>query len=182
MTKKIIKLVAGAGALGVLGLVALPITAYAITGNVDLNVVVDSTIGLNCSNGGNFTQNVANNTTNKALQVQCVVTTNNAAGYTLGFKDSDTTTSLVSGTNSIPTTAGALASTSSMWGYLGSTNAGSTLTAIPASSGSAISMANTSTPSAVSGDTYNAYFGVGVSAAQASGTYTDTLTFTATAN
>ncbi|MDR1032440.1 MAG: hypothetical protein LBL84_00295 [Candidatus Nomurabacteria bacterium] len=180
---KLTKIVAGVGALGLLGLVALPITAYATdtaSSNVTLNVDINETLSLDCTQNGTFTVAVANNATNKNLKVECKVTTNNGAGYTLIFTDKDADTNLVNGSFTIATSSGALSSASSMWGYLGSNNSGSTLTAIPTNVSAGIQMADTSSKSATSGDTYDAYFGVGASAAQEKGTYSDELVFTVT--
>ena len=127
------------------------------------------------------------------------VNTNNAAGYNLTLADTDANTSLVSGGNSITAHAGTQATPTALanntWGYrvvdVGGFGAGaysvetnnssstSTWAGVPAS-GSAVTLK--STASAATNDATTVYYGVKATASQPNGTYTDTVTYTATTN
>ncbi|MBR2600852.1 hypothetical protein IKE07_01815 [Candidatus Saccharibacteria bacterium] len=108
----------------------------------------------------------------------------NANGYTITLKDGDTDTSLVSGTNSIPAVGtvsdNAIEAGSAAWGYkVGST--ASTWLAVPASTASAASIKADGSAGA-DGETTEVYYAVSTAANQATGTYTDTIVYTATTN
>ena len=127
------------------------------------------------------------------------VSTNNTAGYTLTLADSDATTTLVSGGNSIGAHAGTQAVPTALaankWGYRvvniggfgasaysAETNAGSstsTWAGIPAT-GSANTIKTTA--ATASGDTTTVWYGAKVDSTQPSGTYSDAVTYTATTN
>lgn len=138
------------------------------------------------------------------------ISTNDSAGYTLTLQDGDATTALVSGGNNIAahsgtTTTPTLMSAANVWGFhldndgakwcsAGSTcgatfgtslssNQASSATlkfaAMPAS-GSPYTVKTTS--STASSDVTNVWYGVNIDPSQASGTYTDSVTYTATAN
>ena len=127
------------------------------------------------------------------------VSTNNTAGYNLTLADSDATTSLTSGGNTITAHSGTFASptalTAGKWGYRivgaggftagaysGETNQGSstsTWAGVPAT-GSAVTVK--STASTATNDTTTVWYGVKVDSSQPTGTYSDTVTYTATTN
>ena len=127
------------------------------------------------------------------------VSTNNSTGYTLTLADSDATTNLTSGGNTIGAHAGTQASptalTSNKWGYRivnvggfgasaysGETNNGSstsTWAGMPAT-GSAATIKTTAT--VASNDTTTVWYGVKATSTQPAGSYTDTVTYTATTN
>ena len=127
------------------------------------------------------------------------ISTNNTAGYFLTLADSDATTSLVSGANTIVAHTGTFAAPTALannrWGYrldsaggfgAGPTsaetnNAASTTTwaGVPAS-GSAQTLKTTATTA--SGDVTTVWYGVKATSAQPNGAYADTVTYTATTN
>jgi hypothetical protein len=123
------------------------------------------------------------------------VSTNNTAGYTLTLADSDATTNLVSGGNNITATSGTTTTPAALgtnkWGFAlpgtpfdttytaenQSTSSTSKWAAVPAT-GSPFQLKSTATTAA--GDTTTVWYGVKVDATQATGTYTDSVTYTAT--
>jgi hypothetical protein len=138
------------------------------------------------------------------------ISTNDTSGYTLKLEDGDSTVSLGSGGNTIPAWSGTtgtptLMNTANVWGFhldndgtkwcnSGSTcgatfgtvlssnqTASATLkfAAMPAS-GSPYTVKTTATTA--SSDTTYVWYGVNIDPTQASGTYTDSVTYTATAN
>jgi hypothetical protein len=138
------------------------------------------------------------------------ISTNDTAGYTLKVEDGDSTVSLGSGGNTIAawsgtTTTPTFMNTANVWGFhldndgtkwcnSGSTcgnTFGTTLSsnqtasatlkfaAMPAS-GSPYTIKTTATTA--SSDTTYVWYGVNIDPTQASGTYTDSVTYTATAN
>lgn len=128
------------------------------------------------------------------------VSTNNTLGYTLQLADSDTTTTLTSGSNTIAASAGTQASpiaqVANTWGYrvdgVGGFGAGPTssqgsaaigaikFAGVPASNGTASTLKTTSTTAA--NDATTVWYGVAADTTQPNGTYTDSVTYTATAN
>ena len=126
------------------------------------------------------------------------VNTNNAAGYALTLADSDATTDLVSGSDTIGAHAGTQASPTALannkWGYAvagvggfdgsysAETNNASSASAwagVPAS-GSPNQLKSTS--STATNDTTTVWYAVKATSAQPGGTYSDTVTYTATTN
>lgn len=127
------------------------------------------------------------------------VSTNNTAGYVLTLANSDATTNLVSGANTIGAHAGTQASPTALaantWGYrvvnvggfgasaysaeANNGSSASTWAGVPAS-GSANTIKTTA--STASNDTTTVWYGVKVNSTKANGTYTDTVTYTATTN
>ncbi|MCL2451413.1 hypothetical protein FWD20_00805 [Candidatus Saccharibacteria bacterium] len=128
------------------------------------------------------------------------ILSNVAAGYTLTLASSTTATGLecstatTCNTASIPTQAGLPAAGTPGWsaaysaklataagtGDLTSAGGGSGWVAMPASNGTALQVASTSAISAAMGDQYDYAFATAISAATLAGTYTNTVTFTAT--
>lgn len=129
------------------------------------------------------------------------VTTGDSNGYTLTLNDGDTDTNLVNGSSTIGASSGTQASpvTRSMntWGYridgLGGFGAGPTsaessvssstytFAGVPASNATPDTLKVTSS-AASSGDTTTIWFGAAVNSSKVSGAYTDSITYTATAN
>jgi len=150
------------------------------------------TVNVNVTPSGAGLQTIASDTVS--------VSTNDSAGYTLQIADSDATNTLVSGGNSIAATTGTQASpvaqAANSWGYrvdsVGGFGAGPTSSASNAAISGTIKFApvpvaaspNTLKTTAVtaSNDTTTVWYGVAVNTSQPSGTYTDTVTYTATAN
>lgn len=123
------------------------------------------------------------------------VNTNNEAGYTLTLADSDTNTNLVSGSNNIAAHAGTYAAPTALgnntWGYAveggafdasyaPETNAGSSTTKWAGMPSSAAPQQLRSTSSTATNDITTVWYGVKATSSQPNGTYTDTVTYTAT--
>lgn len=128
------------------------------------------------------------------------VSTNDASGYTLQLAETGAGTTLVSGSDTIPASSGTQAVPVSMsvntWGYrvdsIGGFGAGPTSGASSAAISGSIKFAavpatgspNTikTTSGTASNDTTTVWYGVAVDTTQPSGTYTNSVTYTATAN
>lgn len=118
------------------------------------------------------------------------VTTNCGSGYTLTLIDSDNNNNLSTATASIaPISSLPVASTNPGWaihidGDVDSNTGADIWRAMPASTGSAITVKNYTplTPSTVTEDLSKVTYGVATSSDQATGTYTDTVVYTATTN
>ncbi len=127
------------------------------------------------------------------------VSTNDTAGYTLTLEETGASTDLVSGSNTIPHSAGSqttpVAMSANTWGYrvdgVGGFGAGPTtqqtniaigsikFAAVP-DNGSANIIKTTS--GVASNDTTNVWYGVAANTTQPFGTYTNSVTYTATTN
>jgi hypothetical protein len=128
------------------------------------------------------------------------VSTNDASGYTLQLAETGATSTLTSGSNTIPHSSGSLASPVAMavntWGYrvdgIGGFGAGPTsgqssqaisgtikFAAVPATA-SPDTLKTTS--GVATNDTTSVWYGVAANTSQASGTYTNSVTYTATTN
>lgn len=127
------------------------------------------------------------------------VSTNDSSGYTLQLEDSNATTTLTAGSNTIAASSGTQASpvaqTANTWGYrvdgAGGFGAGptssrssgtitaTTFAGVPAS-GSPNTLKTTATTA--SNDTTTVWYGVTANTSQPTGTYSDSVTYTATAN
>lgn len=185
----------------------LAVALVAIISSVQANAVttsVNSTIGSIISV---FTSSgsVAVNASPTASGVQTInndvitVSTNDAAGYTLKIAETAASSALVSGGNSIPATSGTfaapIAQVANTWGYrvdgVGSFGTGPTSAvnnvAIGAAKFAAVpATASPDTIKTTSGtatnDTTNVWYGVAVNTATPSGSYTNSVTYTAVAN
>lgn len=188
-------------ALSAIGIAALPVVASAAaqSASTTINANIGSTISVTTS------ATVAINATPTAGGVvssasdTVTVNTNNASGYTLTLADADTNTDLVSGSDTITAHAGTFASPTALangtWGYRivgaggfgGTAYAGesnnvsstSTWAGVPSS---ASPTTIKTTASSATNDTTTVWYGTRVSSSQPNGTYTDTVTYTATTN
>jgi hypothetical protein len=184
----------------VLSIVVLPTAAGAATTSTTINSAISSVISLFTSNG-----TVTVNVTPTGAGAQTIasdtitVSTNDTLGYTLQIADTDATTTLVSGANNIAASAGTQASPIAQvvntWGYrvdgLGGFGAGPTSGQASAAVGAikfaglpANSSPNTikTTATTASNDTTTVWYGVAANTTQPMGTYSDSITYTATAN
>lgn len=191
-----------ATAFAVVGFVASPLVAGAVTDTTTVSALVGSTIS------------ISNNTPTVSLQLNpggsavesigsdvVTVNTNNTGGYTLVIGASDASTNLVSGGNNIPTTAGqtllnssATALDTNSWGYCvvgaGTSCDGSYTTGDDQAPGASfVSMKAQgnedtvkTTGTTATNDTTTFYYGVNVDSSQPTGTYSDVVTYTATTN
>lgn len=188
-------------AVSVLGVAFTPVIASAASSsaNTVINANIGSTISVTTATPVtiNLTPTAGGVVSSASDTVS--VSTNNATGYTLTLADNDATTNLVSGSDTIAAHTGTQASpttlTNGRWGYrvdgvggfgAGPTsaetnNASSTTTwaGVPAT-GSPNTLKTTSTTA--SNDQTTVWYGVRVNTTQPNGTYTDTVTYTATTN
>lgn len=179
---------------------SMPAIAGAATASTTVNSAISSvlsvfttsgTVNVNVTPTGSGAQTIANDV--------LTVSTNDALGYTLQIANADTNTNLVSGGNNLAASSGTQASptaqTANTWGYrvdgVGGFGAGPTSSQSSAAIGSrtfagvpSSSSPNTikTTATTASNDTTNVWYGVAADTSQPSGTYTDTITYTATAN
>lgn len=185
----------------------LAITLVAVVASVQANAIgttVNSSIGSIISV---FTSSgtVAINATPSAGGVQTInndvvtVSTNNTAGYTLQINESTAATALVSGGNSIPAISGTIAApvalTANTWGFrvdsstIGGFGATTTspvsnaaigaikFAAIPTTAATIKTTAATAT-----NDTTNVWYGVAVDTSTPTGTYSNSVVYTAVTN
>lgn len=179
MTKT--KLLAAAGIVAGLSVAALPLTSYAAE-NVNINVTVGT--GLQFSVDANTVSiaNLASGDIDETMTTTTTVSTNNPTGYKITVIDADTNNALTSGTGSsaytIPAASGTLRAGTAGWGIKGGTQ--TNYIAVPASSGSPATINTVNEPKDHHATTF--HYGVATSPTQHSGTYTDTIIFTATTN
>jgi len=173
----------------------------ALTASTTVSSNISSVISLLTTNG---TVNVDVTPSGSGAQTigsdTVTVSTSDTAGYTLTLAETSGSTSLVSGSNTIPASGGSQGTPVAMavntWGYrvdsIGGFGAGPTsaqsssaisgsikFAAVPAS-GSPNTIKTTS--GTASNDTTKVWYGVAANTSQASGTYTNSVTYTATAN
>ncbi len=191
-------LIGGLLALGVsFGLTAV---VSAVTTTTTISSVIAPVISLFTTNGtvnvnvlpaGGGAQTISSDTV--------TVSTNSSTGYTLQLAETTASSNLVSGSNTIPASAGTQASPIAMvantWGYrvdtVGGFGAGPTssqssaaigaltFAAVPATA-SPNTLKTTSTTAA--NDTTTVWYGVAANTSQPSGTYTNSVTYTAVTN
>jgi hypothetical protein len=186
------------GVVAAVGVIALPMYAGAATttvssslGSVITLFTTNGTVTLNSTPTAGGVQTIASDTV--------TVSTNDAAGYTLKVGETTAASALTSGGNTIPAIGGTLASpiaeTVNTWGYrvdsAGGFGAGPTsgatnaaigaikFAAIPAS-GSPDTIKTTS--STATNDTTSVWYGLAVNTTQPTGSYTNSVTYTAIAN
>ena len=177
-----------------------PVIAAASTTTTTISSSIGSVISLLSSNG---TVNVNVTPTGSGAQTiasdTVTVSTNDASGYTLQLGETGASSNLVSGSNTLPASSGTqttpVAQAANTWGYrvdsLGGFGAGPTsgatsqaigavkFAAVPAT-GSPNTLVTTS--GTASNATTTVWYGVAANTSQASGTYTNSVTYTVTAN
>ncbi|RYX79474.1 hypothetical protein EON76_02030 [bacterium] len=175
------------------------VSAASTTGSTTINATLASLISITTSTTVALavTPTASGSATSSSDSVN--VTTNNATGYTLSLADTDTNTALVSGGNTIAAHAGTFASPTTLanntWGYrvdgVGTFGAGPTAAqpnvanlsgtwaGVP-SSASAQQLKTTATNN--TGDATTVFYGVKADTTKPSGTYTDSVTYTAITN
>ena len=188
-------------ALSILGSALAPVLASAATVTADtvINASINAVISMTTSTPVSISLTPTAGGVVSSSNDTVSVSTNNAIGYTLTLADFDASTNLVSGPNTIAAHTGTQASPTTLinnrWGYrvdgvggfgAGPTsaetdNASSTTTwaGVPAT-GSPNTLKTTS--STATNDTTTVWYGVRVNTSQPNGTYTDTVTYTATTN
>ncbi len=194
------KLQMAATALAVTGVVSAPIIASAASqgANTTVSASVGAAISITTSTSVNLSLTPTASGVVSSANDTVTVNTNNATGYTLTLADSDASVNLTSGGNTIGAHSGTQASPTALaantWGYAvagvggfdgaysaesNSTSSSSTWAGVPASS-SPIQLK--STASTATNDTTTVWYGVRATSAQPGGTYSDTVTYTATTN
>lgn len=200
MKQQKISLLAGV-AMAVAGVSVLTPAAFAAsnTANTTINANIASTISISTSGTVNLgiTPTAAGSASSASDTVS--VSTNNGGGYNLQLADTDATTNLVNGSNTIAASSGTFGSPTALanntWGYRvdGAGTFGSGPTAaqsnqaslsgtwagVPAS-GSPVTLKSTS--AAATADTTTVWYGAKADTTKPNGTYTDTVTYTATTN
>ena len=192
--------------VAIFGVVVSPAIASAAsnTANTTVNVDVGSSISISTSGTVSISLTPTSGGVVSSASDTVTVSTNNTLGYNLKLADSDATTDLTSGGNSFTTSANAMTAAAALanntWGYAvptattgigtntfdasysAETNATSSATkwaGVPAS-GSGVTIK--STASTASGDTTAVWYAAKANTSQPNGTYTDTVTYTATTN
>jgi len=189
-----------ASSMGLLLAVVLPINAEALTQSTTITSTIGSTINvfttsgtvsLNATPTGSGVQSTASDTV--------TVSTNNSSGYTLSVAETNASSSLVSGSNSIAATSGTFASPTALsankWGYrvdgLGSFGSGPTSAISNAAIGSLTYAAVPATASpqvlkttatTATNNTTTVWYSLAVNTSVPSGTYTNSVTYTAVTN
>lgn len=201
MRRAIIKLkYYGFAAVLLLSVLVLPTVAGAATASTTISSAISSVISVFTSNGtvtanvtptGSGAQTIASDT--------ITVSTNDSLGYTLQLADADATTTMTSGSDTLAASTGTqttpVAQSANTWGYrvdgVGGFGAGPTtgqssgvigalkFAGIPAS-GTPNTLKTTATTA--SNDTTTVWYGVAANTSQPTGTYSDTVTYTCTAN
>ena len=168
-----------------------PTTVSSAIGSIITLLTSSGTVNLDSTPTASGVQTIASDT--------ITVSTNDAAGYTLKLNETAAASALTSGSNTIPATAGTyaapIAEAVNTWGYrvdsLGSFGAGPTSGVQNAAIGAAKFAAVPATASpqtlkttatTATNDTTTVWYGVAVNTATPSGTYTNSVTYTAVAN
>jgi hypothetical protein len=185
--------------LGFAVLLLAPLAAGAETANTTVNAVIASVISVSSSSPVTLNITPVSGGAQTTQSDTVTVSTNDADGYTLTLQDGDATTTLVNGGNSINAHSGTQASptvlANNSWGYrvdtiggfgagpgAASTNQASnslTFAGVPAS-GSPNTIKTTGTTA--SGDTTTVWYSAKADTTKVAGTYSDTVTYTATTN
>ena len=185
--------------VAILGVVVSPAIASAATDDTDVEVVVGSSISVSTNTTVSISLTPTSNGTLSSAKDTVTVSTNNTAGYNLTLKDSDSTTDLTSGGNSFTAAdATPAALTAGKWGFAlasGTTGIGvagfdasySAVTNVTGATSKWSGIAATpvtikSTTTTATNDTTDVYYAAMADTNQPNGTYTDTVTYTATTN
>ena len=176
------------------------VSAASDTENTTINASLGSTITLASSGTVNISLTPTASGSMSSSDDTVEVATNNATGYTLTLANGDGNTNLVNGGNTIAADSGTQASPSSSltnnrWGYridgLGGFGSGPTSAEVDESSSAyswagipASSAPNTirTTNAALGSSITTVWFGVKADTSKPNGTYSDTVTYTATTN
>lgn len=205
MTQLKSRAVVAASVAAVVGLVLAPVAASAVTEDTVIDAVISTSIAITTS--GTVTLNIVpvSGGSQTTASDTVTVTTNHATGYNLSLKDSDATTTLTNGGNTIAAssnTSWASANTLSnnTWGY-GIASGTSGLTAGGAFSAAYTAQTDQTTDShtflgitatdqllrttasaAGSGDVTTVWYSAKADTTKPIGTYTDTVLYTALTN
>lgn len=177
-----------------------PVVASAASqsANTTINATVNEVISISTSSTVTLSLTPTSGGVVSSSSDTVTVSTNKTNGYNLTLADADATTTLASGGNTITAHSGTFAAptalTNGKWGYAVAaaggfdasysteTNAGSSTSlwaGVPAT-GSAQTLKTTS--STASGDTTTVWYAAKANSSQPNGTYSGTVTYTATTN
>jgi len=194
-------LIGGAGLIAVAGTVLVPAAVFAATNsaNTTINASVAAVISLTTS--GTVTLNITPTASGSASSASDTVSvsTNRSSGYNLKIADSDTTLTLQNGANTIGAASGSFASPAALgnntWGWrvdtAGTFGAGPTSaqTNVSVLSGTWAAIPSSSSPATIkttastaTNDATTVWYGAMADTSKVDGTYTDTVTYTATTN
>jgi hypothetical protein len=195
------KVFAGSLSLGLLAVLVFPFSVEALTSTTTVSSTIGSAINVFTTNG---TVDLSSTPTGAGVQTTAsdtvTVSTNNSAGYTLSLAETNASSALVSGGNSIPAISGSTFGaptplTANTWGYrvdgIGGFGAGTTTGASNAAIGTttyapvpATGAPQTlkTTATTATNDTTTVWYSVAVNTATPSGVYTNSVTYTATTN
>lgn len=201
MRKKLIQPIVLGGAIVVFGAGVLGAAAFAVSapGSTVVNATIGSVITISTSGTVNLAITPTSSGSASSASDTVTVGTNDTLGYNLQLADADTNTDLATGGNTITAATGTFASPATLadnsWGYrvdgagtfgagptTAQTNAASlsgTWAGVP-SSASPVTLKSTSTTAA--GDVTTVWYGAMANSTKPNGTYTDTVTYTATGN
>jgi hypothetical protein len=190
-----------ASVIAALLILSSPVLAGASTASTTVSSTLSSVISLLTTNG---TVNVNLTPTGGGVQTiasdTVTVSTNDNSGYTLQLAETGAASALTSGGNTIPASSGSQTTPAYMavntWGYrvdsIGGFGAGPTSSASNAAISGTIKFAGvpaTGSPNTIAttsgvatNSTTSVWYAVAANTAQASGTYTNSVTYTATAN
>lgn len=194
-----------AAVLAVAGLSSAPLIASAVTASTTINAVIATSITIATSGTVNLAITPVTGGAQTTGSDTVTVTTNNATGYNLSLKDSDASTALTNGANTIPasssTTWGSpTALANNTWGYgIASSTVGLTAGSGFDSAYSALSnqptdshkflgvkttdqLVRTTSTAAGTGDTTTVWYSAKVDMTKPVLTYTTTVTYTALVN
>ncbi len=192
-----------AAVVAVVGVVLTPVAASAVaaSANTTINAVIGSTISITTS--GTVTLNIVPVSGAQTSASDTVtVNTNNATGYELAVKDSDATLTLASGGNSIAASSNTFAAGAALanntWGWavpdtttgIGANNFDTTYSAFTdqtshASTWTGITATDQifkDTGTTATNDVTTVWYSAKADTSKPNGTYTDTVTYTATTN
>lgn len=198
MKSQNIKMLAGAMIAAVLIIAPVAVSAASDSKTTTINAIIGSTISMTTSGTVNLNVTPLSGGAQTSASDTVTVATNNAAGYTLTLADSDATTTLVNGANTIAAHSGTYAAPTPLannsWGYhidgLGTFGTGGAVESSVATS--AIKYAGVpatgapqtikTTAAVAAGDVTTVWYGVKADTTKPNGAYTDTVTYTATTN
>ena len=180
-------------------IIIVPVVASAATASTTISSVVSAVISLSTSGTVNINVTPAGAGVQTIDSDTATVSTNDTAGYTLKLGETGAGATLLSGSNNIPASTGTqttpVAETAQSWGYrvdtVGGFGAGPTSSASNAAIGSIkfAGVAATGSPNTIkttattaTNDTTSVWYGVAIDTTQPSGTYTNSVTYTATVN
>lgn len=175
------KIIAGVGVAALAVAIVPAAASYAAdtSQNATYSVTISETLSLGYTAATN-TATVANGSYNTEITGGTLTAiTNYSGGYTLTVKDADTNNALT-GTSGSISAGTTLDGSVSNWALKASgTNAVATdWFAVPVSTGTAVTVAQSSAPTSATGTTTTITYGVGVASNQAAGTYSDTVVYT----